>query len=73
MNTASDQTLTVDEIFEITHYKRPKEQYRELKALGIPVKLRHDNTICVLRVDLNARQQAANAAETRPQRKSAQQ
>lgn len=61
------------EIFDITHRKRAKEQLRELLALGIPATRRHDNTVCVLRVDLHARQQAANASDTRPQRKSTRQ
>jgi hypothetical protein len=65
-------TLSDAEIYEITHYKRRKEQLRELKACGIVAELRHDNTIRVLRVDLAARK-AANAPEARPRRKSAKQ
>lgn len=42
-------TLSPDEIYALTHYKRPAEQLRELAALGIPARRRHDNTICVLR------------------------
>jgi hypothetical protein len=72
-NAMSDLVLSAEEIVAITHRKRPVEQLRDLLALGIPATRRHDNTICVLRVDLVARQQAANAPEERPQRKSARQ
>lgn len=72
-HTMNDLVLSVDEIIAITHRKRPVEQLRDLLALGIPATRRHDNTICVLRVDLIARQQAANAPDGRPQRKSSRQ
>jgi hypothetical protein len=42
--------LTPEEIYGITHYRRAAEQLRELRALGIPARRRHDNTICVLRM-----------------------
>ena len=47
-------TLTDAEIYELTHYRRPKEQLRALGELGIPARRRHDNTICVLRMHLQA-------------------
>lgn len=47
---AQSLILTDEELFEITHYRRPSAQMRMLKAMGIPVRLRHDNTICVLRM-----------------------
>jgi hypothetical protein len=65
--------LTRDEIVTITHRKRPIEQLKDLQAMGIPATRRHDNTICVLRADVTTLRQAANAPETRPQRKSAKQ
>lgn len=67
-----DLVLSPAEIVSITHRKRPVEQLRDLLALGIPAKRRHDNTICVLRADVTTRR-AANAPEARPQRKSAKQ
>lgn len=49
----SSLTLTDAELFDLTHYRRPAEQLRELESLGIPAKRRrHDNTICVLRIHL---------------------
>jgi hypothetical protein len=45
-------TLTADELYEITHYRRAKEQLRELQAMGIKARRRHDGTICVLRADV---------------------
>lgn len=57
MTPASDLVLTRDEIVTITHHKRAALQLRDLAALGIPAKLRHDNTVCVLRVDLARRGQ----------------
>lgn len=65
--------LTREEIEAITHRKRPLEQLKDLLALGIPATRRHDNTVCVLRVDVTTRRAAANAPEARPQRKSAKQ
>lgn len=51
----SDLVLSTDEIITITHRKRAREQMEDLAALGIPAVLRHDNTVCVLRVDLARR------------------
>lgn len=46
----SKLTLSDAELYDLTHYRRPAEQLRELESLGIPAKRRrHDNTICVLR------------------------
>jgi hypothetical protein len=59
------QTLTPEEIYEITHYKRPAEQLRELAELGIPARRRHDNTVCVLRVHY----QQQKPADQRPKLK----
>lgn len=50
-----DLVLSDAEIFTITHRKRAQEQLRDLIALGIPATRRHDNTICVLRADLERR------------------
>lgn len=54
MVEAQSPTLTPAEIYELTHYRRPKEQLRALTELGIPARRRHDNTICVLRMHLQA-------------------
>lgn len=73
METENNElVLSREEIFTITHRKRPLEQLRDLIALGIPATRRHDNTICVLRADL-VRRAAANAPTGGPQRKSAKQ
>jgi hypothetical protein len=58
------------EIVRITRYRRPKKQVEMLKSLGVPAKLRCDNTVLVLRMHLMTptQQQAANDA---PKRKSA--
>lgn len=57
--------LTESEIYDLTHYRRPAEQMRALARLGIPAVRRHDNTVCVLRVHLNA--PAAKPEPPRPQ------
>jgi hypothetical protein len=60
MNAVLKPELTPDEIYDITHYRRAKEQLRELQALGIPARRRHDGTVCVLRMHTMA--PAANQA-----------
>lgn len=50
MTAELDPTLSPEELYKITHYKRGAEQLRVLAQLGIPAVRRHDNTICVLRV-----------------------
>lgn len=50
MTEPSALVLSPAEIYELTHYRRPKEQMRALTEMGIPARLRHDNTICVLRM-----------------------
>jgi hypothetical protein len=42
--------LQEHEIVRITRYHRPSKQLEFLKSLGIPAKLRADNTVCVLRM-----------------------
>ena len=50
MSGQSDLVLSPEEIYAITHYKRPKEQLAALQAMGIPAHLRKvDHTVCVLR------------------------
>lgn len=50
MSEPSDLVLSPEEIYAITHYKRPKEQLAALLAMGIPAHLRKvDHTVCVLR------------------------
>lgn len=65
----NDLVLSPDEIYEITHRKRPKEQLRDLTLMGIRATLRqHDNTVCVLRAHLI--NPAANGPAAEPQLKS---
>lgn len=67
---ASKLTLTEAELYDLTHYRRPAEQLRELEYLGIPAKRRrHDNTVCVLRVHLQNPESVKQAAP-RPQLKT---
>ena len=61
-------TLTKAELYDLTHYRRPAEQMRELASLGIQAKRRrHDNTVCVLRAHLQVA--TGKQAEPRPQLK----
>ena len=64
-----EPTLSPDEIYNITHYRRTAEQLRVLARLGIPAERRHDNTVCVLRMHLAA--PAAKPVPARPQLKLA--
>lgn len=66
--------LKYEEIYGITHYRRPKEQLEALKDLGIPAKLRKaDNTVCVLRMHVTVPTAAtAPAANDEPKLKSSQ-
>jgi hypothetical protein len=69
-----DLVLSYEEIYGITRYKRPKEQLRAFKELGIPAQLRKiDNTVCVLRAYLTNPRAAPGApvANVAPKRKSA--
>jgi glutaredoxin-related protein len=59
--------LSNEEIIELTHYRRPAQQIRTLKALGIPALHRHDNTVCVLLADVTTKREIAAPP---PQRKS---
>jgi hypothetical protein len=47
-----DPELSEPEIVRITRYHRPSKQLEMLKSLGIPARLRRDNTILVLRMHL---------------------
>nr|WP_198982705.1 DUF4224 domain-containing protein [Herbaspirillum sp. ASV7] len=51
-------TLTEEEIFEITGYRRPSAQLRALEEMGIPARRRPDNTVMVLRVYVTTRPDA---------------
>jgi hypothetical protein len=62
-------SLTEEEIFELTHYRRAHEQLRKLKEIGIPATRLHDNKVLVLRMHLL--HPSAAAAPVAPQRKSA--
>lgn len=48
----SDLILSEAEIIELTHYRRPAEQLRQLLLLGIPAMRLRDNTVRVLRMHL---------------------
>jgi hypothetical protein len=59
--------LSPAEIFDLTRYRRPVDQMRVLKELGIPAHRLHDNTVRVLRRDLLAPAVASNVrAAQRP-------
>lgn len=60
-----EHVLSPQEIYDLTHYKRPAEQMRELAAMGVPARRRHDNTVCVLRADV--RNPPAKPEPPRPQ------
>lgn len=60
-------TLSPEEIYNITHYRRTAEQLRALARLGIPAERRHDNTVCVLRMHMAA--PPAKPQPARPQLK----
>jgi hypothetical protein len=47
-----DHMLSDDEIIELTHYRRPAEQLRKLKEMGVPATRLRDNTVRVLRMHL---------------------
>jgi hypothetical protein len=53
MGEAMAPTLTAEEIYDLTHYRRPAEQIRALARLGILATRRHDNTVCVVRAHLS--------------------
>lgn len=67
MNTPE---LSSEELERITRYRRPKKQLEILRSLGVPARLRPDNTVLVLRMHLT---QPANDAmqPARPRLKSA--
>lgn len=44
--------LTDEELQRITRYRRPTKQMQVLRDLGIPARLRPDNTVLVLRMHL---------------------
>jgi hypothetical protein len=67
LKTADAPTLSAEEIYNITHYRRTAEQLRALARLGIPAERRHDNTVCVLRAHLAA--PATKPPAARPQLK----
>jgi len=43
------EILSREEVEELTRYKRPREQMRQLKEMGIHAMLLRDNTVRVLR------------------------
>ena len=50
--------LTEAGLERITRYKRPSKQLEILKSLGIPARLRCDNTVLVLRMHVFSREAA---------------
>lgn len=50
--SAEPITLTEAELFEITRYKRWRNQKRYFDALGVPAVPRPDGTLCVVRAHL---------------------
>ncbi len=61
--------LTAEELQRITGYRRPQKQLEVLRSLGVPARLRPDNTVLVLRMHMT--HPAELATERRPQLKSA--
>lgn len=69
MSAAVDElALPEHEVQELTGYARPKRQLDVLKSLGIPARLRPDNTVLVLRMHL--RNPVTVAANDGPKLKS---
>ena len=68
----NDYTLTPQEIFQVTRYKRASCQARALQALGIPCIRRIDNSLLVLRAHLENPPQgtATTPAVIRPKLKA---
>lgn len=50
--SAESITLTDLELFEITGYKRAKEQKRHFDGLGVPAVIRPDGSLSVVRAHL---------------------
>ena len=63
-------TLTPEEIFEITGYRRGREQLAWFKALGVPARRRADGTVSVAREHYSAdglsRASAATTVKSSP-------
>lgn len=71
MTEPNDLVLSPDEIYAITHYRRPKEQLAALQAMGIPAHLRKvDHTVCVLRAHVTNPSTPAAHGGPGPVRKS---
>jgi hypothetical protein len=66
------EVLSEAEVFELTRYKRPKQQLRTLAELGIPAVLLHDKTVRVLRkhLQVGGTPASANIGSAGPQLKS---
>jgi hypothetical protein len=43
-------TLDADELYEITGYRIPSKQLEVMRSLGIPARMRPDNSVLVLRM-----------------------
>ncbi len=61
--------MTKEEIARITGYRQSQKQLEVLRSLGVPARLRPDNTVLVLRMHLT--HPATLTTERRPQLKSA--
>jgi hypothetical protein len=62
--------LTEDELESMTGYRRPSKQMEMLKSLGIPARLRPDNSVLVMRMHCvdRERAEALNLPIKRPPR-----
>ncbi|TWI69014.1 uncharacterized protein DUF4224 [Pseudoduganella lurida] len=60
------EILSDAELFELTRYRRPAEQLRELAKLGVPARRMRDNTVRVLRMHLVAPAAPHNVPALRP-------
>ncbi len=61
--------MTREEIERITGYVQPAKQLEVMRSLGVPARLRPDNTVLVLRMHLT--HPATLTTERRPQLRSA--
>lgn len=62
--------LSEDELYDLTRYRRPSNQLKMLQSLGIPARMRVDNTVLVLRMHLQY--PTSMQSERKPELKSSQ-
>lgn len=68
--TQMTEILSRDEVAELTRYKRPREQMRQLQEMGVPATLLRDNTVRVLRAWLTNPVTSQAGGKPGPQLKS---